>query len=44
MLARLHDRRLVTLRRTRPQDKGMLAEGLRKASPPAAHGDAQLAA
>ena len=28
MLARLRDRRLVTLRRIRPQDKAMLADGL----------------
>jgi RimJ/RimL family protein N-acetyltransferase len=37
VLARLHDRRLVTLRRIRPQDKAMLSEGLRNASPRSVH-------
>jgi RimJ/RimL family protein N-acetyltransferase len=37
VLARLHDRRLVTLRRIRPQDKAMLVEGLRNASPRSVH-------
>jgi protein lysine acetyltransferase len=35
--ARLRDRRLVTLRRIRPADKAMLAEGLRMASPQSVH-------
>jgi protein lysine acetyltransferase len=37
VLARLRDRRLVTLRRIRPADKAMLAEGLRMASPESVH-------
>ena len=35
MLAHLRDRRLVTLRRIRPAEEEMLAEGLRMASPEA---------